>query len=66
MTSSIPNTRYAEGLRRLGFDRDAPLFFDEHVTADAVHETIGCWSEGLISLLGDLTVHESDVVGVFG
>ena len=40
MTSSIPNRRYAQGLRRLGFDADATLFFDEHVTADAVHENI--------------------------
>jgi hypothetical protein len=40
MTSSIPNRRYAEGLRRLGFEGDATLFFDEHVTADAVHEAI--------------------------
>jgi hypothetical protein len=40
MTSSIPNRRYAEGLRRLGFGEDATLFFDEHVTADAVHENI--------------------------
>jgi hypothetical protein len=40
MTSSVPNRRYAEGIRRLGFDGDATLFFDEHVTADAVHENI--------------------------
>lgn len=40
MTSSIPNRHYAEGIRRLGFDGDATLFFDEHVTADAVHEAI--------------------------
>jgi heme oxygenase-like protein len=40
MTSSIPNRRYADGVRRLGFDDDATLFFDEHVTADAVHEAI--------------------------
>ena len=40
MTSSIPNGRYADGVRRLGFDGDAALFFDEHVTADAVHEAI--------------------------
>ncbi len=41
MTSSVPNRRYATGLRRLGFD-DARVtgFFDEHVTADAVHESI--------------------------
>jgi hypothetical protein len=40
MTSSIPNRRYANGLRRLGFDRSATWFFDEHVEADAVHEQV--------------------------
>jgi heme oxygenase-like protein len=40
MTSSIPNRRYATGLRRLGFSGDATDFFDEHVTADAVHESV--------------------------
>src|SRR5436305_797829 len=40
MTSSIPNRRYGDGLRRLGFSEDATLFFDEHVTADAVHENV--------------------------
>lgn len=41
MTSSIPNRRYATGLRRLGVDDpQATAFFDEHVTADAVHENI--------------------------
>jgi hypothetical protein len=40
MTSSIPNRRYAEGLTRLGLGEEATLFFDEHVTADAVHENI--------------------------
>ena len=41
MTSSLPNRRYARGLRRLGFDTpDATRFFDEHVEADAVHENI--------------------------
>lgn len=40
MTSSVPNRRYAEGIRRLGFDGDATLFFEEHVTADAVHEHV--------------------------
>ncbi len=40
MTSSIPNRRYAAGLRRLGFAGDATAFFDEHVIADAVHESI--------------------------
>lgn len=40
MTSSLPNKLYGNGLRRLGFDRDATWFFDEHVEADAVHEQI--------------------------
>ena len=40
MTSSVPNRRYANGLRRLGFDGDALDFYDEHVVADAVHENI--------------------------
>jgi hypothetical protein len=101
MTSSIPNRRYGEGVRRLGFHGDATLFFDEHVTADAVHEAIAavdlagglahqdaalgadivwgaralshldarwashvlsCWDEGRTSLLGELPVHERDIV----
>src|SRR5918995_3486418 len=41
MTSSLPNARYARGIRRLGFsDPAATRFFDEHVEADAVHENI--------------------------
>jgi hypothetical protein len=40
MTSSIPNRRYANGLRRLGFGEAAWDYFDEHVEADAVHEQI--------------------------
>jgi hypothetical protein len=40
MESSVPARRYAEGLRRLGFGRRATAFFDEHVTADAIHENI--------------------------
>ncbi|MBW3652522.1 MAG: iron-containing redox enzyme family protein [Actinobacteria bacterium] len=38
--SSVPNRRYASGLRRLGFGERATAFFDEHVTADAIHENI--------------------------
>jgi hypothetical protein len=57
MTSSIPNRRYAEGLRRLGFDGDATLFFDEHVTADAVHEAIAA-----VDLAGGLA-HQDGALG---
>jgi Iron-containing redox enzyme len=57
MTSSIPNRRYAEGVRRLGFDGDAALFFDEHVTADAVHEAIAA-----VDLAGGLA-HQDEALG---
>lgn len=40
MTSSIPNRNYARGLRRLGWPEEAAAYFDEHVTADALHEQI--------------------------
>jgi hypothetical protein len=40
MASSVPNRRYGNGLRRLGFGGDATGFFDEHVVADAVHESV--------------------------
>ena len=40
MTSSVPNRRYASGLRRLGHGEDACRFFDVHVVADAVHESV--------------------------
>lgn len=53
MTSSIPNRRYADGIRRLGFGGDATLFFDEHVTADAVHENIAA-----VDLAGGLVRQE--------
>src|SRR5947209_2066109 len=54
MTSSIPNRRYAEGLRRLGMGDDATLFFEEHVTADAVHENIAA-----VDLAGGLAYQDS-------
>jgi hypothetical protein len=54
MTSSIPNRRYATGLRRLGVDDPrATEFFDEHVTADAVHENIAA-----IDLAGGLVAQD--------
>jgi hypothetical protein len=40
MTSSVPNGRYAQALRRLGHGDRVTAFFDEHVEADAVHENI--------------------------
>jgi hypothetical protein len=40
MESSLPNRRYGDGLRRLGCSQRATDFFDEHVTADAIHEQV--------------------------
>ncbi len=58
MTSSQPNRRYANALRRLGFDGDAVDFFDEHVEADAVHENIAAYD-----LAGGLARDEPELAG---
>jgi heme oxygenase-like protein len=46
MTSSVPNRRYANALRRLGHGPEVTDFYDEHVEADAVHESIAAWDLG--------------------
>ena len=56
MTSSIPNRRYGNALRRLGFGPDVTHFYDEHVEADAVHENIAAWD-----LAGGLAAAEPEV-----
>ncbi|WP_329102792.1 iron-containing redox enzyme family protein [Micromonospora sp. NBC_01699] len=43
MTSSLPNRRYGDTLRRLGGTPEATRFYDEHVEADAVHEQIAAY-----------------------
>lgn len=43
MTSSVPNRRYGNGARRPGYGPDVTGFYDEHVEADAVHESIAAW-----------------------
>ena len=43
MTSSIPNRKYGNGARRLGLGVEVTDFYDEHVEADAVHESIAAW-----------------------
>jgi hypothetical protein len=59
MTSSIPNRRYATALRRLGIRaRPATAFFDEHVTADAIHENIAA-----VDLAGGLARQEPELTG---
>ena len=56
MTSAVPNRRYGNGLRRLGFSGAATEFFDEHVSADAVHESIA-----LVDLAGGLAAQEPEL-----
>ena len=43
MTSAVPNRRYGNALRRLGYGPEVTDFYDEHVEADAVHESIAAW-----------------------
>ena len=57
MTSSLPNARYARGLRRVGLEAATP-FFDEHVEADAVHENIAA-----VDLAGGLARAEPRLTG---
>ena len=53
MTSSVPNRKYATGLRRHGYGEDACLFFDVHVVADAVHESVAA-----VDLAGGLAAQD--------
>lgn len=55
MTSTSPNRRYADGLRRLGFGTEATAYFDEHVEADAVHEQIAA-----VDMCGSFVTAEPD------
>lgn len=41
--SSIPNRAYGRGLRRLGYEGSALVFYDEHVEADSVHDMIATY-----------------------
>lgn len=58
MSSSLPNRRYGNGLRRLGFSTDATGFYDEHVEADAVHENVAA-----VDLAGGLARQEEGLIG---
>lgn len=63
MTSALPNRRYGNALRRLGFGFEATDFYDEHVEADAVHENIAAYD-----LAGGLARQEPELAAdiVFG
>jgi hypothetical protein len=56
MTSSGPNRRYSLGLRRLGGDEATRRFYDEHVTADALHEQLAVYD-----LCGALAADEPEL-----
>jgi hypothetical protein len=58
MTSALPNRRYGNALRRLGFGVEATDFYDEHVEADAVHENIAAYD-----LAGGLARAEPQLAG---
>jgi hypothetical protein len=58
MSSSIPNRRYANALRRLGLGARATDFFDEHVEADAVHENVAA-----VDLAGGLARQDPAIAG---
>lgn len=57
LTSSLPNSLYLRGVRRLDLPEEAGWFFDEHVEADAVHEQIA-----LHDLITPLVAAEPDQV----
>jgi hypothetical protein len=57
MTSSVPNRRYGNALRRFGFDERVTRFYDEHVEADAVHEQIAAHD-----MCGGFCADEPDLV----
>lgn len=56
MTSSLPNRAYSSGLRRLGGTAAARTFFEEHITADALHEQLAA-----NDLCGGLVAQEPDL-----
>jgi hypothetical protein len=56
ITSPQPNRRYANGLRRLGYDGEVAEFYDEHVEADSVHENIAAFD-----LAGGLAKQEPEL-----
>jgi hypothetical protein len=58
MESSLPNRRYADGLRRLGCSPRATEFFDEHVAADAIHEQVAA-----VDLAGGLARQQPQLAG---
>ncbi|WP_372728367.1 iron-containing redox enzyme family protein [Nocardioides sp.] len=57
-TSSLPSRRMAQGLNRLGFPAELVAYYEEHVTADAVHDQLA-----VRQICGSLLRTEPDLVG---
>lgn len=58
MASVGPNTKYGDGLRRLGLGEDATRFYDAHVVADATHQVTAA-----VDLAGGLAAAEPALTG---
>lgn len=52
-TSSVPSRRLAQGLTRLGLPAEMVAYYEEHVTADAVHDQLA-----VRTICGALVEHE--------
>ncbi len=52
-TSSVPSRRLAQGLTRLGMPTEMVAYYEEHVTADAVHDQLA-----VRTICGALVEHE--------
>jgi hypothetical protein len=58
LPSSVPNRRYGNGLRRLGFGPEVTDYYDEHVEADAVHDMIAAYD-----VVGSLVADDPSLTG---
>ncbi len=65
-TSSIPHGMYAGAARRLGLGDDVTAYFDEHVTADAIHDQIAVRSMCAPFVDGDAGRAGQVLLGVLG
>ncbi len=63
LTSAVPNRRYGNGLRRLGFGPEATNYYDEHVEADSVHDMIAAYDLVGALMRGDPSMGEEILFG---
>lgn len=65
-TSSLPHGMYAAAARRLGLPEEVADYFDEHVTADAIHDQIAVRSMCAPFVDGDAGRAEQVLLGALG